>query len=83
MSLADGSFGGKGRGLSFVNTLIHTFDITQYTPNINLKTPRTSIIGTNEFESFMEKNNLYEKVFNSNSFADIQKYFYGQSFQTN
>jgi hypothetical protein len=75
VSLADGSFGGKGRGLSFVNTLIHTFDITQYTPNINLKTPRTSIIGTNEFESFMEKNNLYEKVFNSNSFAVIQKYF--------
>ena len=75
VSLSEGSFGGKGRGLSFINTLIHTFDITQYTTDINLKTPRTSIIGTSEFESFMENNNLYEKVFSSNSFANIQKIF--------
>lgn len=75
VSLADGSFGGKGRGLSFINTLIYTFDITQYTPNINLRTPRTSIIGTNEYECFMERNNLYEKVFASKSYVEIQKHF--------
>ncbi len=75
VSLADGSFGGKGRGLSFINNLIYTFDISQYTPNINLRTPRTSIIGTNEYECFMERNGLYEKVFAASSYLQIQKYF--------
>ena len=37
VSLAEGSFGGKGRGLSFINTLIHTFDIAQYTPKYQFK----------------------------------------------
>ncbi len=75
VSLAEGSFGGKGRGLSFINTLIYIFDISQYAPNINLRTPRTSIIGTNEYESFMERNRLYEKVFASTSYPQIQKHF--------
>jgi len=75
VSLAEGSFGGKGRGLSFINTLIYTFDISQYTPNINLRTPRTSIIGTSEYEGFMMRNGLYEKVFASSSYVEIQKHF--------
>ncbi|RPH34044.1 MAG: pyruvate, phosphate dikinase [Bacteroidales bacterium] len=75
VSLAEGSFGGKGRGLSFINTLIYTFDVSQYTPNINLRTPRTSIIGTNEYECFMMRNSLYEKVFASTSYLQIQKHF--------
>lgn len=75
VSLADGSFGGKGRGLSFINTLIYTFDITQYIPDINLKTPRTSIIGTQEFESFMINNDLYSKVSRSVDFEEIKRHF--------
>ncbi len=75
VSLADGSFGGKGRGLSFINTLLYTFDISQYIPNINLRTPRTSIIGTNEFECFMTRNNLYDKVFTCKNYEELQKHF--------
>lgn len=75
VSLADGSFGGKGRGLSFINTLLYTFDVSQYTPNINLHTPRTSIIGTNEFENFMANNSLYEVVFSAKSYDEIKRYF--------
>lgn len=75
VSLADGSIGGKGRGLSFINTLLYSFDISQYTPNINLLTPRTSIVGTNEFEEFMARNGLYEKVFAAASYAQIQRLF--------
>lgn len=75
VSLAEGSFGGKGRGLSFINTLIYTFDISQYTPNINLRTPRTSIIGTNEYECFMERNSMFEKVFSATSYLQIQQLF--------
>ncbi|MEJ5315864.1 MAG: PEP/pyruvate-binding domain-containing protein [Tenuifilum sp.] len=75
VSLADGSVGGKGRGLAFINTLLYTFDISQYTPNINLLTPRTSIIGTNEFECFMARNGLYDKVFACKSFEELQRHF--------
>lgn len=75
VSLAEGSFGGKGRGLSFINTLIYTFDISQYTPNINLRTPRTSIIGTTEYEYFMDRNGMYEKVFSATNYLQIQKLF--------
>lgn len=75
VALADGSMGGKGRGLSFINTLLYTFEISQYVPNINLYSPRTSIIGINEYECFMQRNNLYEKVFAASSYHEIKKLF--------
>jgi CheY-like chemotaxis protein len=75
VSLAEGSIGGKGRGLSFINTLLYTFEISQYVPNINLYSPRTSIIGVNEFECFMHRNGLYEKVFNECDYQKIKQYF--------
>jgi hypothetical protein len=75
VSLADGSIGGKGRGLSFINTLLYTFEISQYVPNINLYSPRTSIIGINEYECFMQRNGLYEKVFAETDYTKIKKLF--------
>jgi hypothetical protein len=75
VSLADGSIGGKGRGLSFINTLLYTFEISQYVPNINLYSPRTSIIGVNEYECFMQRNNLYEKVFAAPNYDTIKQHF--------
>lgn len=75
VSLAEGSVGGKGRGLSFINTLLYTFEISQYVPNINLYSPRTSIIGVNEYECFMQRNGLYEKVFAETDYTKIKQYF--------
>ena len=75
VSLAEGSVGGKGRGLSFINTLLYTFEISQYVPNINLYSPRTSIIGVNEYECFMQRNGLYEKVFTEPDYNKIKQYF--------
>lgn len=75
VSLADGSIGGKGRGLSFINTLLYTFEISQYVPNINLFSPRTSIIGVHEFECFMQRNGLYEKVFCETDYQKIKQHF--------
>jgi hypothetical protein len=75
VSLAEGSVGGKGRGISFINTLLYTFEISQYVPNINLYSPRTSIIGINEYECFMQRNGLYEKVFSETDYNRIMQYF--------
>ena len=57
-TLEDGSLGGKGRGLAFINALIHNFNFSRYVSDINIKTPLTFIIGTKEFEEFIAKGKL-------------------------
>jgi len=74
--LSEGALGGKGRGLAFVNTLIYNFDFQSVLPNIQLKTPKTSIIGTEEFVYFIERNNLTEQVINNgHDYEYIRKLF--------
>jgi hypothetical protein len=75
VSLASGSLGGKGRGLAFISTLIYNFDFNQVLPGINIKTPITSIIGTDEFQSFVEENNLRSKIYNETDYEEIKKLF--------
>ena len=57
-SLYSGSFGGKGRGIAFINNVIYNIDLKRYIPDINIQTPRTFIIGANAFEDFLNENNL-------------------------
>ena len=75
VSLSGGSLGGKGRGLAFVNTLIYSFELGRLLPGINIKTPVTAIIGTDEFDMFMERNHLWEKVKEEKNFNHLQNYF--------
>jgi hypothetical protein len=75
ISLSPGSYGGKGRGIAFTNTLIHNFDFSTIFKDINLKIPRTFVIGTDEFESFMQSNDLYDKVLKSKNYDEIRKSF--------
>lgn len=83
VSIAAGSLGGKGRGLAFVNTLIYNFDFVQLTPHINIKTPITSIIGTDEFDIFLERNHLYEKLQNEQDYEKIKQLFMKSSISYN
>jgi hypothetical protein len=75
VSLADGSLGGKGRGLAFINTLIHNYDFSQHVPDINIRTPKTSLIGTEEFQLFLERNNLHELVIRESDYEVIKRSF--------
>jgi hypothetical protein len=75
VSLSGGSLGGKGRGLAFVNTLIYSFELGRLLPGINIKTPITAIIGTDEFDMFMERNHLWDKVKTEKDFTVLQKFF--------
>lgn len=59
VALSEGALGGKGRGLAFLNSLVYNLDFTQFLPDINLKTPRTAIIGIEEFEFFLDYNQLH------------------------
>ncbi len=62
VKLSDGALGGKGRGLAFINNLIYNIDFSQLLPDINIVNPNTFIIGTDEYEQFLESNNLYPKL---------------------
>lgn len=75
VSLAPGALGGKGRGVAFINTLIYNFKFNEMLPSINLRTPRTAIIGTDEFDIFLEKNKLEEKVFKEKDDKKIKSWF--------
>ncbi|MEN8250735.1 MAG: PEP/pyruvate-binding domain-containing protein, partial [Bacteroidota bacterium] len=74
-SLADGSLGGKGRGLAFIDAFIHDFDFTKELPNIIIRTPKTLIIGTKEFEQFISHNDLGEFVVKETKYQKIRKKF--------
>ena len=75
VTLSDGAMGGKGRGLAFINTLIHNFDFSQLVPGINIRTPKTSIIGVEEFQYFMSRNNLHEKVAEVSDYEELRQFF--------
>jgi CheY-like chemotaxis protein len=75
ISLSGGSLGGKGRGLAFVNTLIYSFEIGRLLSGINIRTPVTAIIGTDEFDLFMERNHMWDKVREEKDFRELQKIF--------
>jgi len=75
VSLADVSLGGKGRGLAFINTLINNYDFSQHVPDINIRTPKTSVIGTEEFQLFLERNNLHEMGVKETDYEVIKRSF--------
>ena len=74
-TLAEGSMGGKGRGLSFLNALIDNYDFSRYVPDIKIRSPKTFIIGIQEFESFIENNDLGLMIFEEKNFNKIRKAF--------
>ena len=75
LALTEGALGGKGRGLAFVNTLIYNYDFSQHVPNINIRTPKTSIIGTDEFEYFLDRNKLRERAVYETDYDQIKRWF--------
>jgi len=76
VTFAGGSFGGKGRGLAFINTLINNLDFSFLASKINIRTPKTVIIGTDEFDQFIENNKLYNKVIKPGSnYLEIRSEF--------
>lgn len=75
VSLGTGSLGGKGRGLAFINTLIYNLDISAIIPNIRIRTPITTIIGTDEFDLFLERNQLHEVIYSEEDYEVIREKF--------
>lgn len=76
VSFSGGSLGGKGRGLAFINTLIYNLEFPTLTNKINILAPITVVIGTNEFQHFISKNKLFDKIIDPGiSFAELRALF--------
>ena len=57
--IGEGSLGGKGRGLAFLDDVIKRHpEFNQY-PGMQVQIPKTVVLCTDLFDQFMEQNNLY------------------------
>jgi len=73
--IADGSVGGKGRGLLFIRSLLENFDFPQYVPGIEISMPNTVFIGIDEFEHFLESNGLWSWAYYDKEVQDLRSVF--------
>lgn len=57
--IGEGSLGGKGRGLAFIDSIIKKSPQFDNLDGVGVSIPRTVVLCTDVFDEFMENNNLY------------------------
>ena len=73
--IGDGSLGGKGRGLAFLDNIIKRHpELNQY-PGAAVCIPKTLVLCTDVFDDFMDKNNLYQIALSDASDEEILSHF--------
>ena len=73
--IGEGSLGGKGRGLAFLDNIIKRHpELNQY-ENAQVMIPKTVVLCTDFFDEFMEKNNLYPIALSDAPDEEILKHF--------
>ena len=73
--IGEGSLGGKGRGLAFLDNIIkRRIDLNEY-ENATVQIPKTVVLCTDIFDEFMETNGLYEVALSDIPDEDILQYF--------
>jgi len=60
--IGEGSLGGKGRGLAFIDQFLKRHNLSNKFKDITISIPRTVVISTDVFDEFMEKNRLFPFV---------------------
>ena len=73
--IGDGSLGGKGRGLAFLDNIIKRHpEFNQY-EGVAVSIPKTVVLCTDVFDQFMERNNLYKIALSDASNEEILSAF--------
>jgi DNA-binding NarL/FixJ family response regulator len=62
VKLSEGSLGGKGRGLAFLNNLLSIIASEEKYESIFITLPLTAIIGTHEYDEFIERNKITSAI---------------------
>lgn len=73
--IGQGSLGGKGRGLAFIDSLIKRHPILEDYQGVNVTVPKTVVLCTDIFDEFMEANNLYQVALSDLPDDQILRYF--------
>lgn len=73
--IGEGSLGGKGRGLAFLDNVIKTHPDFNKFHGVTVRIPRTVVLCTDIFDQFMEANNLYQIALSDASDDDILRCF--------
>ena len=73
--IGEGSLGGKGRGLAFLDRIIKRHpELNQY-EGAQVSIPKTVVLCTDFFDEFMEKNNLYPIALSDAPDEEILQHF--------
>lgn len=73
--IGDGSLGGKGRGLAFLDNIIKTHPEMNSINGVTVQIPKTVVLCTDVFDHFMEQNNLYPIALSDASDEEILSHF--------
>ncbi len=73
--IGDGSLGGKGRGLAFLDNVIKTHPEFNKFENVKVGIPKTVVLCTDVFDEFMDSNNLYQIALSDASDETILQHF--------
>ena len=73
--IGEGSLGGKGRGLAFLDNIIKKHTEFNRFPGATVSIPRTVVLCTDFFDEFMDKNNLYQIALSDASDDEILQHF--------
>jgi len=74
--IGGGSIGGKARGLSFLNTLVNFYNITNNFSGVKIDVPSAVVIGTDAFDQFLDENNLRSFALKSEDYDEIKRRFF-------
>lgn len=77
--IGDGSLGGKGRGLAFVDMFLKSYKLSKKYKDISISIPRTVVLSTDIFDEFMEKHKLYPFIAEKHDDERILKEFISKS----
>ncbi|WP_293588053.1 PEP/pyruvate-binding domain-containing protein [Prevotella sp.] len=73
--IGEGSLGGKGRGLAFLDNIIKTHPDFNTFAGASVQIPKTVVLCTDVFDQFMEQNNLYQIALSDASDDEILHHF--------
>ena len=73
--IGEGSLGGKGRGLAFLDNVIKRQPEFSQLPGVTVQIPKTVVLCTDIFDQFMEQNNLYQIALSDASDDEILQAF--------
>ena len=73
--IGQGSLGGKGRGLAFIDSIIKKYPICDNFDGVTVSIPRTVVLCTDIFDQFMEDNNLYPVALSNAPDEEILQHF--------